>query len=190
LTASETRRLSDLIEDLLMLARADAHELKMTTRAVDIAALVGQVTESMTALARQERRVTLKPDVARAEIWAYADPDRLTQVLNNLVRNAINYTPEGGVVSLQVTGEDAWVTIAVADTGIGIGPEELTHIFDRFYRTDSSRARDSGGFGLGLSIARELVEAMGGTLTVTSEPGLGSKFSVTVRRAVPVTNRI
>jgi signal transduction histidine kinase len=189
-TASETRRLSDLIEDLLMLARADAHELKMTARAVDIAALVGQVTESMTALARQERRVTLKPDVARAEIWAYADPDRLTQVLNNLVRNAINYTPEGGVVSLQVTGEDAWVTIAVADTGIGIGPEELTHIFDRFYRTDSSRARDSGGFGLGLSIARELVEAMGGTLTVTSEPGLGSKFSVTVRRAVPVTNRI
>jgi signal transduction histidine kinase len=186
-TASETRRLSDLIEDLLMLARADAHELKMTTRAVDVGAVVGQVADSMSALARQERRVTLQQDLTGTGLWADADPDRLTQVLSNLVRNAINYTPEGGVVSLQLTATDASVQIAVADTGVGIEPEELAHIFERFYRTDMSRARNSGGFGLGLSIARELVEAMGGTLTASSEAGLGSTFWITLRRAVPST---
>ncbi len=184
-TARETRRLSDLIEDLLMLARADAHELKVTTRAVEVAPLVDQVAQSMTPLAKQERRVTLNKDEAPAGTWAMADPDRLAQVLTNLVRNAINYTPEGGVVSLHVAEAGDRVQIGVADTGIGIEPDDLAHIFERFYRTDSSRARNSGGFGLGLSIARELVEAMGGTLTASSQPGLGSTFWITLNEAAP-----
>jgi signal transduction histidine kinase len=182
-TATETRRLSDLIEDLLMLARADAHELKVTSRPVAIGPLVAQVAQSMAPLARQERSVTLKNEEPPDPLWASADPDRLAQVLTNLVRNAINYTPEGGVVSLSVTATDERVQVGVADTGIGIEPEELSHIFERFYRTDTSRARNSGGFGLGLSIARELVEAMGGTLTATSQPGLGSTFWITLNRA-------
>ncbi len=183
-TAAETRRLSDLIEDLLMLARADSHELKVTTRRVEVAPVVAQVEQSMAPLARQERRVTLKKDQAAPDLWAVADPDRLIQVLTNLVRNAINYTPEGGVVSLHVSSTDERVQIGVSDTGIGIEPGELDHIFERFYRTDTSRARNSGGFGLGLSIARELVEAMGGTLTASSQPGLGSTFWITLDRAV------
>ncbi len=183
-TAAETRRLSDLVEDLLMLARADGHDLKVTTRPVDVGPLVGQVVQSMEPLARQERQVTLKNDQTPAGIWASADPDRLAQVLTNLVRNAINYTPEGGVVSLAVTPTDERVEVAIADTGIGIEPDELAHVFERFYRTDSSLSRNSGGFGLGLSIARELVEAMGGTLTATSQPGLGSTFRITLTRAV------
>jgi signal transduction histidine kinase len=118
-----------------------------------------------------------------AGTWAIGDADRLAQVLTNLVRNAINYTPEGGVVSVRVTGSADHVQIAVSDTGLGITAADLEHIFERFYRVDSSRTRDTGGFGLGLSIARELVEAMGGSLSATSQPGLGSTFWISLRGA-------
>jgi two-component system phosphate regulon sensor histidine kinase PhoR len=183
-TAGETRRLSDLIEDLLMLARADAHELKVTNRSFDVAPIVDQVVQSMAPLARQQRRVTLKEEQAAAGLWAVADPDRLAQVLSNLVRNAINYTPEGGVVSVRAESAGTErVEIAVADTGVGMEPDDLAHVFERFYRADSSRARNSGGFGLGLSIAKELIEAMGGTISATSEPGLGSTFRISLQKA-------
>ncbi len=99
------------------------------------------------------------------------------------MRNAINYTPEGGVVSIRLSAEADRVQIAVSDTGLGNIAEDLEHIFERFYRADSSRTRDTGGFGLGLSIARELVEAMGGSLSATSQPGLGSTFWISLRRA-------
>jgi two-component system phosphate regulon sensor histidine kinase PhoR len=185
-TAAETRRLSDLIEDLLMLARADAHELRVTIRPVAIAPIVDQVVQSMAPLARQQRQVTVSEEAASNAHWAIADPDRLNQVISNLVRNAINYTPEGGVVSIRVTASDPdRVQIAVSDTGVGMPAADLEHAFERFYRADSSRARNSGGFGLGLSIARELVEAMGGSLTATSEQGLGSTFWISLRRAAP-----
>jgi signal transduction histidine kinase len=152
-TASETRRLADLIEDLLMLARA-------------------------------ERMVTVSVEDLPADVWAVGDSDRLAQVLTNLVRNAINYTPEGGVVSVRLAeGSAEHVQIAVSDTGPGISAADLEHIFERFYRADTSRARNTGGFGLGLSIARELLEAMGGSLSATSQPGLGSTFWISLRRA-------
>jgi signal transduction histidine kinase len=111
------------------------------------------------------------------------DSDRLAQVLTNLVRNAINYTPEGGVVSVRLGAGADHVQVAVSDTGLGISAADLEHIFERFYRADASRTRDTGGFGLGLSIARELVEAMGGSLSATSQPGLGSTFWISLRRA-------
>jgi len=115
---------------------------------------------------------------------AMADPGRLTQVVQNLVRNAIMHTPEGGAVSVEAGEEDAgWVFLAVSDTGVGIEPEDLERVFDRFYRTDESRTRDSGGFGLGLSIARDLVQAMGGAISVSSQVGLGSSFRVRLPRA-------
>jgi signal transduction histidine kinase len=137
-------------------------------------------------LARSERQVTVKLEDVPSGSWATGDADRFTQVLTNLVRNAINYTPEGGVVSvrLNTSGEDH-VQIAVSDTGLGISAEDLSRIFERFYRADSSRTRDTGGFGLGLSIARELVEAMGGSLSATSQPGLGSTFLISLRRTAP-----
>jgi two-component system phosphate regulon sensor histidine kinase PhoR len=182
ITAAETRRLADLIEDLLMLARADADDLRVTNRPIEMAPVVELVALSLAPLARQERQVTVTREDLPARLWASADPDRLTQVLTNLVRNAVNYTPEGGVVSIRMSAEPEHVQIGVSDTGVGISPEDLEHVFDRFYRADSSRARNSGGFGLGLSIARELVEAMGGSLTATSEPGLGSTFWVSLRR--------
>jgi signal transduction histidine kinase len=184
-TAAETRRLSDLIEDLLMLARADSQELKVANRAVEVGPIVEQVVQALAPLARNERQVAVNLDDLPAGIWATGDPDRLTQVLTNLVRNAINYTPEGGVVSIRLISGAEHVQIAVSDTGLGISAEDLEHIFERFYRADSSRTRDTGGFGLGLSIARELVDAMGGSLSASSEPGLGSTFWISLRRAEP-----
>jgi signal transduction histidine kinase len=182
-TAAETRRLSDLIEDLLMLARADSHELKVSNRPIELAPIVEQVGLALAPLARAERSVTVSVEDIPAALWAVGDPDRLAQVLTNLVRNAINYTPEGGVVSVRVNdGSFEHVQIAVSDTGPGISAKDLEHIFERFYRADSSRARDTGGFGLGLSIARELLEAMGGSLSATSQPGLGSTFWISLRR--------
>ncbi|MGH7903996.1 MAG: sensor histidine kinase [Candidatus Dormibacteraceae bacterium] len=182
-TASETRRLGDLVEDLLMLARADADELKVTSGPVELAPLVELVTLSLGPLARQQRQVTVTHDVPLPGMTAIADADRLTQVLTNLVRNAINYTPEGGVVSLALleSGTDR-VVLTVADTGAGIPQEDLERVFERFYRTDASRSRNTGGFGLGLSIARDLVEAMGGSLHATSRVGLGSTFWISLRR--------
>jgi signal transduction histidine kinase len=165
-----------------MLARADADDLRVTNRPIEMAPIVQLVAASLAPLARQQRQVTVTHDELPAGLWASADPDRLTQVLTNLVRNAVNYTPEGGVVSIRLSAEPEHVRVGVSDTGVGISPEDLEHVFDRFFRADSSRARNSGGFGLGLSIARELVEAMGGSLMATSEPGLGSTFWVSLRR--------
>jgi signal transduction histidine kinase len=182
-TAAETRRLADLIEDLLMLARADSQELKVSNRAIELGPIVEQVVQALAPLARNERQVTVSLEEMPAHLWAIADADRLAQVLTNLVRNAINYTPEGGVVSIRVGSAADHIQIAVADTGVGISADDLSHIFERFYRADSSRTRDTGGFGLGLSIARELLEAMGGSLSATSQPGLGSTFWISLRRA-------
>jgi len=184
-TAAETRRLADLIEDLLMLARADSNELRVANRPVELSPLIRQVTESMGPLATQLRKVTIDEAVVPEGLSAVADPDRLAQVLSNLVRNAINYTPEGGVVSIRVSSANAdHVQIAVSDTGIGIGADDLNHIFERFFRADGSRTRATGGFGLGLAIGRELVEAMGGSLAASSEPGLGSTFTISLRSAM------
>ncbi|HEV2141465.1 MAG TPA: ATP-binding protein [Candidatus Dormibacteraeota bacterium] len=185
-TSAETRRLADLIEDLLMLARADADDIKVTIREVEIGPIVEQVAMTMQPLARDERKVTVNYELASEAVWALADPDRLTQVLTNLVRNAVNYTPQGGVVSIRVpAGSGAHVQVAVSDTGVGISAADLEHIFERFYRADSSRSRNTGGFGLGLAIARELVEAMGGSMSATSQVALGSTFWISLRRAEP-----
>ncbi len=182
----ETERLGALVDDLLALARGDAGELRLEVGPVDGAAVVEEVYGALAPLARSERRVTLVRSAAEGLPPVWADRARLAQVLLNLVRNAITYTPAGGIVSLSLEpagqGQAAFV---VADTGIGIAPEDLPHVFDRFYRTDASRARVSGGFGLGLAIARDLVQAMGGTIGVESRPGEGSTFRVLLRTANP-----
>jgi two-component system sensor histidine kinase ResE len=184
-TAGETRRLAALVDDLLTLARADADGLRLEQRAVELRPLVELVTATLAPLAHHERRVTLVAQPVQAGLSAWADPDRLTQVLQNLVRNGIMHTPEGGAVSVEAGGEGGgWVYVAVSDTGVGIATGDLERVFDRFFRADESRTRDSGGFGLGLSIARDLVEAMGGTIGVSSEVGLGTTFRVRLRRAV------
>jgi signal transduction histidine kinase len=184
IVAREAERLSSLVDDLLALARADADELRLDVRPISAGDVVEEVYQSLAPLAMRDRQVKVVCSVAPGLPPALADRDRLAQVLLNLVRNAITYTPSGGIVSISLSRVDeSHLAIAVADTGIGIPPDDLAHVFDRFYRTDASRARSSGGFGLGLSIARDLVQAMGGTISAASTLGEGSQFRVVLRTA-------
>lgn len=189
--ARETERLSALVDDLLAVARAEAGELKLNVGPVSVVQVVHHVHEALGPMARRQRRVTLLERLPEAGLPpVLADADRLTQVMMNLVRNAVTYTPEGGLVSIEAAGDGpGHVVLAVADTGIGIAPEDLRRVFERLYRTDASRARSTGGSGLGLSIAKDLVEAMGGTIAVESEVGAGSRFTVRLPVARPVEVR-
>jgi two-component system, OmpR family, phosphate regulon sensor histidine kinase PhoR len=182
----EADRLSTLVEDLLSLARLDSDELHLNVVPIVAGDVVEEVYATMAPLASRERQVTLIHKVAPMLPPMLADRQRLVQVLLNLVRNAITYTPQGGIVSITVERADAgYLALVVADTGIGIPNDDLERVFERFYRTDTSRARTSGGFGLGLSIVRDLVNAMGGSITVESKVGEGSCFRVLLRLAAP-----
>ncbi len=182
----EVERLSTLVEDLLSLARMDSDELHLDVVPIVAGEVVEEVYGTMAPLARKERQVTLIRKVAPGLPLMLADRQRLVQVLLNLVRNAITSTPQGGIVSITVErADDDSLALVVADTGIGIANEDLERVFERFYRTDASRARTSGGFGLGLAIVRDLVKAMGGSITVESKVGEGSCFRVLLPIAAP-----
>lgn len=172
----EARRMSRLVEDLLLLAKADAGRLPLERRLIELDSLILEVYKQAHLLSEgvEVRLGTVNP--ARV----YGDPDRLKQLLLNLVSNGLKYTPEGGTVTLAVTREDARVRVSVSDTGVGIPAEDLQHIFDRFYRVDKARSRAKGGTGLGLSIAQWIADAHGGQLSVTSAPGEGSIFTLTL----------
>jgi signal transduction histidine kinase len=182
----EAERLGALVDDLLSLARTEAGELHLDIEPVVAADVVEEIFETMAPLAHREREVALVRKVDAHLPPVLADRQRLSQVLLNLVRNAITYTPNGGIVSITVERPDtAYLALVVADTGIGIPPEDLERVFERFYRTDASRARTTGGFGLGLAIVRDLVNAMGGSVTVSSKVDEGSCFRVLLRVATP-----
>jgi signal transduction histidine kinase len=182
--AREAARVGALTDDLLSIARTDAGGVQLDLGTVDLLELVDHVHDAMTPIARRDREITLTKAVDPQVPAAWADRDRLSQVLMNLVRNAITYTPDGGIVSIRLsTGDGDRVALTVEDTGVGIEQADLDRIFDRFYRTDASRSRLTGGFGLGLAISRELVDAMDGEIRAESEPGSGSRFTVLLKRA-------
>lgn len=179
----ETDRMSLLVDELLTLASADTGTLQLDVGPVNAGEIATQVHDAMAPLAWRERHIQLLCNADGAPS-VMADRGRLAQVLMNLVRNAITHTPEGGLVAIEVKALDAGpVEVSVSDTGPGIEPEEREKIFERFYRSDASRTRATGGFGLGLAIAREMVDAMGGRISVDSTPGQGSRFSVILSRA-------
>jgi signal transduction histidine kinase len=174
---SELRRLSHLVADLLTLSRLDSAPALIRTQ-VDVGSVLAQVAEQMTpqAEARQVRLTVQRSEPA----IALADPDQLKQVMLNLVDNAIRYTPTDGEVRLTCTLDTSRgnVRLDVQDSGPGILPVDIPHIFDRFYRGDPSRSRASGSSGLGLAIARAIVQAHGGTISVRSNPSAGTCFTV------------
>lgn len=169
----EADRMARLINDLLLLAQADAG-IQLQQELVEIDSLLLDVYRQGQALANS---VDVQLTAEDRGLVA-GDPDRLKQLLLNLVDNAIKYTPEGGQVSLGLTRQEGWVRIDIADTGIGIPAKELPHIFDRFYRVDKARSRTHGGTGLGLPIARWIADAHGGHIDVESEVGEGTTFTV------------
>jgi two-component system sensor histidine kinase BaeS len=178
----ETLLLQRLVEDLRLLSLADAGQLQLIYTDVDVRALLAGIAESAQAAA-DDKGIVLRVDVPDEPIVISADVDRLRQVVGNLVSNALRYTLSGGTATLcaHLDGEQA--QIIVSDTGPGISAKDLPHIFDRFYRADAARDRASGGSGLGLAIARALIEAHGGTLSVASEPGQGTIFTVRLSNA-------
>jgi two-component system, OmpR family, phosphate regulon sensor histidine kinase PhoR len=176
--SSEVRRLSSLVDDVLSLARADAGELRLELRLLRAEEVARQVCETLAPLARQERSQQLVETSEEGLPLVVGDRDRLAQVLTNLVRNAINYTPDGGIISVTTARAGDDVALTVADTGIGMPAEDLDHVFERFYRADESRSRESGGSGLGLAIVRDLLTAMGASISVESKQGAGSSFRI------------
>ena len=172
----EIERLATLVEGLLLLARADAGMLRLDLKPIDAAQLLAEVYERMRVVA-QTRSVVLDLE-ALAPHLVLGDGERLRRVLLNLVDNAVKYTPAGGRVSLSLRRLDGLACLAVRDTGIGLSEAEQEHVFQRFYRADAARDHGAQGSGLGLCIARSIVEAHGGTLEVTSRVGEGSTFRV------------
>jgi heavy metal sensor kinase len=174
----EIMRLTSIIDNLLMLAKADQGTYHATFSEVDLKALVDELYEDSEVLAeRKNIRVELHAD---RPITIVGDRLRLRQLLLNLIDNAIKYTPDGGTVTLSLDGQNGSAVITVQDTGMGIPPEEQEKIFNRFYRVDKARSRELGGTGLGLSIARWIAELHRGTIGVRSEPNKGSTFTVTL----------
>jgi heavy metal sensor kinase len=185
-------RLRQLAEVLLALARADARQDLLAPEPLDLGELVQEIAEAMASVA-EERGIHLEAHTSPGVV-IHADQARLMQLLLNLVENAINYTPPGGTVAVSAQRADipATACVCVSDTGSGIAPKHLPHVFERFYRADS--ARTAGGAGLGLAICRWIAEAHGGRIEVESELGVGSTFTVWLplraRSIVSSTHRV
>jgi signal transduction histidine kinase len=185
---AQSQRLGRLVEQLLDLSRLESGEVPLHRVAVPLAPLVSQVVSEI-QVARSDRSVTLASEVPDELPLVEADRERVHQVLFNLVDNAVRFTPPGGSVTVSAHRHNGSVEIAVSDTGVGIGPEHLPRLFERFYRVDSARSREDGGTGIGLAIARSVVEAHGGHIQAQSELGKGSVFTFDLPVAPAVKNR-
>ncbi|HEX9076184.1 MAG TPA: HAMP domain-containing sensor histidine kinase, partial [Anaerolineae bacterium] len=182
----QTRLLNRLVDDLRELALVDAGQLPLNLQEVDLGKLCRAAAGDFQAAA-EAKNIHLVAGIAEDHAaYARGDPDRVSQVLRNLLGNALRHTPPDGTITVSMqANSDNEIRISVVDTGEGIAPEDVPHVFDRFYRADKSRSRKGGGTGLGLAIAKAWVEAMGGTICVESELGRGSCFSFTL----PVCSR-
>jgi signal transduction histidine kinase len=178
----EITRLQGLIDDLFTLARAEVGGLKLECKPAEVGPLVQRMVEAVAPLAWRAGRVQVVAEVPKKLPQACVDAERLQQVLINLLRNGVRHTPPGGIVAAIAAPEEAYVRIEVRDTGEGIAPDDLPHIWERFYRGDNTHTHEEGGAGLGLALVKELTEAMGGTVSVESESGRGSCFVLRLPR--------
>jgi signal transduction histidine kinase len=172
----QARHLSRLVDDLRTISLADAGKLPINFQRVASRKLLERTVAAYASRAEEKHisfHIQSEPDLPEIEV----DPDRMAQVLGNLVSNALRYTPEGGLLELSAKLMDNQVAIVLSDNGCGISPEDIPNIFTRFYRGDSSR-QHTGDVGLGLSIVKSLVEAQGGSIGVESKPGKGTTFII------------
>ena len=173
----EALRLNRLVEDLRTLSLAEANELPLMIRPVEPATLLARTIQAYTPLA-QDKAVTLTLQVSDQLPEIEVDPDRIVQVLDNLVSNALRHTSAGGSIILTAQPAPSGIHITVSDTGQGIPPEDLQRIFERFYRADKSRARHKGGSGLGLAISKSIIESHHGRISAESTISQGSTFNI------------
>ncbi len=174
---SETERMARLVRDLLQLSDLDFQQSKWSKKAVDLKEIIEETISKLdVSVKNKEQQVYFKPkNLEENAAIIYADKDRIGQVILNLLSNSIKYTPEGGSINIDINTREDTLILEIEDNGIGIPKEDLTRIFERFYRVDKARARELGGTGLGLSIAKEIIEAHEGTIEIFSEEGVGTK---------------
>jgi heavy metal sensor kinase len=180
LVLDESRRLSRLVDDLLNLARADAGRVKLRVEEFYLNELLAECCRSAQTLAGQ-RGIALEY-LPHDDLAFRGDEELVRRMVMNLIDNAIRYTPEGGRVTVALDARDGDVAIRISDTGRGIAPEVVPHVFERFYRGDKARSRQDGGFGLGLAIVKWIADSHRGAVEVASTPGAGSTFTVTLPR--------
>ncbi|MBC7263218.1 MAG: PAS domain-containing protein [Chloroflexi bacterium] len=181
--SAEVDMLERLAQELLDLSQLESGKVLLKLTPVSLAQVVDEVIDHLASLA-ERKGITVSSKVTPSSL-ALADGEKLSQVLTNLIHNAIKFTPNGGRVVVDAQANDEWLQVSVEDTGIGIPAQELPRIFERFYTVDRARRRADSGMGLGLAIAKHIVEAHGGRIWAQSDEGRGSTFYFTVPRAEP-----
>lgn len=181
----EVSRLQRLVHQLEELSRVESGQISLKKELVDQRSVVRDVCHRL-GIQYEDKGVTLNLTGPETLPQLYVDRDLITQVLINLLGNALQYTPSGGTVTIRLTHKQSFVTCEVTDTGIGIPPDQLVRIFERFYRVDKSRARSTGGNGIGLTIAKHLIQAHGGQIWASSE---GDGHGTTISFTLPISSR-
>lgn len=183
-TQDETDRMTRMINDLLTLSRMDSGTQKYDTELVNMNKLFNYILDRFDMIIKTDdnpkKKYSIKRDFTKQDLWAEIDTDRFTQVIDNIMNNAIKYSPDGGVITCRIYEQKNRIIMSISDQGLGMPKKAIKHIFDRFYRVDKARSRAQGGSGLGLAISKEIVEAFGGHIWVDSVEGKGSTFYISL----------
>ncbi|WP_409252405.1 cell wall metabolism sensor histidine kinase WalK [Bacillus sp. SCS-153A] len=174
-TQNETERMIRLVNDLLQLSKMDSKDYRFNKEWIEFVGFFHQIIDRFEMSKNQN--VTFKRQLPEQALFVDIDKDKLTQVLDNIISNALKYSPEGGLITFKVKEEEEMIIISVSDQGLGIPQDNLTKIFERFYRVDKARSRQMGGTGLGLAIAKEMISAHGGNIWAESKEGKGTTIS-------------
>ncbi|WP_028790713.1 cell wall metabolism sensor histidine kinase WalK [Tetragenococcus muriaticus] len=180
-TLNETDRMIRMINDLLNLSRMDNGNYQLQLEYINFKELVNFVLDRFDMMVdEQEKKYHIYREFTKRELWVEVDTDRMIQVVDNLMNNAVKYSPDGGTITVRLVETHNNIILSVADQGIGIPPNDINKVFDRFYRVDKARARKQGGTGLGLAISKEVVKAHGGNVWVESREHVGSTFYISL----------
>lgn len=181
----ETERMIRMINDLLSLSRMDAGTTKLNLEYVNINELFNYILNRFDMIIKKEedpkkKKYTIERFFTKKDLWVEIDTDKFTQVIDNIMNNAIKYSPDGGIITARLLETHNHVIMSISDQGLGIPRKDLSHIFDRFFRVDKARSRKQGGTGLGLAISKEVVNMLGGQIWVDSVEGKGSTFYISL----------
>jgi two-component system sensor histidine kinase VicK len=194
-TAEETDRMIRMINDLLALSRLDSGTTKIDMETVNMNEFFNYILDRFDMMLKtdnehtgetqhlhkeEKKHYTLRREITKRDLWVEIDQDKFLQVVDNIMNNAIKYSPDGGVITARLLETHNHVILSITDQGLGIPAKDINHVFDRFYRVDKARSRKQGGTGLGLAISKEVIEALGGRIWVDSQEGKGSTFYISL----------